>query len=52
MAFQPTLEKKMMTFMLLLLYNRKLFFQLHLNKQILSQYTKKIPGVKSKITDL
>ena len=48
--------KKTLTYLLLLLlktltkWPKTLFSKIHLNMQVLSQYIKKIPGVKRKIT--
>ena len=58
MTFKPTSQKKAMTYLLLLLLktlitrSKTLFSQIHLNKQILSQFTNKIPGMKRKSADL
>ena len=53
----PTTVIKENYFLLLLLkilitWSKTVFSQIHLNKQILRQYTKKIPGVKRKTTGL
>ena len=53
----PTTVIKENYFLLLLLkilitWSKTVFSQIHLNKQILKQYTKKIPGMKRKTTGL
>ena len=53
----PTTVIKENYFLLLLLkilitWSKTVFSQIHLNKQILRQYTKKIPGMKRKTTGL
>ena len=53
----PTTVIKENYFLLLLLkilitWSKTVFSQIHLNKQILRQYTKKIPGMKRKATGL